>query len=73
MELRHRWVTFKVSDVYIPPPEMLLRELHGNDRLEGRVIDLSDSGIEKDTFAIVEVDGLKRPVIVPVARILGVS
>jgi hypothetical protein len=73
MELRHRWVSFRVSDVYIPPPETLLLELHGHDLLEGRVIDLSDSGIEKDTFAIVEVDELKRPVIVPVARILGVS
>jgi hypothetical protein len=71
MELKNRWVHFRVCDVYMPDPEQLLIEMHGNDVLEGKVIDLSDSGMEEEAFAVVEVEGLKQPVIVPVERILG--
>jgi hypothetical protein len=71
MELTNRWVHFRICDVYMPGPEQLLAELHGNDLLRGKVIGLSDSGAEKDAFAVVEVEGLKHPVVVPVGRILG--
>jgi len=70
MELKNRWVHFKISDVYLPDPRQLLVELHGNDVLEGRVIDLSDSGREAEVFAVVEVAGIGQRVIVPVQRIL---
>lgn len=70
MELRNRWVRFRVCDVYIPPPATLLVKLHGNDLLHGKVIDLSDDGVEKEGFAVVEVEGLTQPVIVPVSRVL---
>jgi hypothetical protein len=70
MELKNRWVHFKICDVYLPDPRQLLIELHGNDVLEGRVIDLSDSGREAEAFAVVEVAGIGQRVIVPVQRIL---
>jgi hypothetical protein len=70
MELRDRWVRFKVRDVYVPSPEALLVTLHGNDLLQGKVIELSDSGMHLEAFAVVEVAGLTQPVIVPVDRIV---
>jgi hypothetical protein len=70
MELKNRWVHFRICDVYMPDPRQLLVDLHGNDVLEGRVIDLSDSGLEQEAFAVVEVNGLGQRVIVPVERLL---
>jgi hypothetical protein len=71
MALRNQWVQFKICDVYHPDPTIVLLALHGNDLLTGKVIDLSDSGLQKDTFVVVEVEGLEEPVIVPTERILG--
>jgi hypothetical protein len=70
MELRNRWVQFKICDVYLPDPRQLLLDLHGGDVLEGRVIDLSDSGREAEAFAVVDVAEIGQRVIVPVQRIL---
>jgi hypothetical protein len=70
MELRDRQVHFRIRDVYIPDPQKLLMELHGDDLLQGKVIDLSDSGTEKAAFAVVEVEGIEQPVIIPADRIL---
>jgi hypothetical protein len=72
MELRDRWIHFRISDVYIPDPEKLLVELYGDDLVQGKVIDLSDSGMQQGSFAVVQVEGLEQPVIVPVERIRGV-
>ena len=73
MDLRNQWVRFKICDVYHPDPAQVLSDLHGEDLLTGKVLDLSDSGMQKDAFAVVEVDGIEEPVIVPVERILSVS
>lgn len=66
MDLRYRQVRFKISDIYMPEPELLLWHLHCNDLLEGKVIEMSDSGRLKEAFAVVEVGGMEQPVIVPV-------
>ena len=70
--MRNRWVHFKIGDVYFPDPAKILRELHGEDLLQGKVIDVSDSGREEGAFVVVEVEGLAEPVVVPVARIEGI-
>jgi len=44
----------------------VLYELHGNDLLEGRVVDMSDSGERKEAFAVVEVERVQQFLIVPV-------
>ena len=47
--------------------------LHGNDLLTGKVIDLSDSGLQKEAFAVVEVEGIEAPLVVPVERVFRPS
>jgi hypothetical protein len=69
--VRNRWVNFQISDIYIPDPSQILNELHGKDLLQGKVIDVSDSGTQQEAFAVVEVEGLKQPVVVPMNRIRG--
>jgi hypothetical protein len=69
MELRHRWVHFRICDVYHPDPAQVLIDLHGKDVLRGKVIDLSDSGLQQDAFVVVEVEGIEEPVIVRVELI----
>ena len=56
--VRNRWVNFQISDIYIPDPGQILKELHGKDLLQGKVIDVSDSGTQQEAFAVVEVEGL---------------
>lgn len=73
MSLRDQFVQFKVSDIYLPDPRNLLWELHANDLLQGRVVELSDSGQEQNVFAIIEVEGIKQPVIVPVKGLVSVN
>jgi hypothetical protein len=67
--VRNRWVHFKVNDVYFPDPAEILRELHGDDLLQGKVLDMSDRGTEEGAFLVVEVEGLPEPVVVPVGCI----
>jgi hypothetical protein len=72
MELRDRWVHFRVCDVYHPDPAQVLMDLHGHEVLLGKVIDLSDSGMQGEVFVVVEVGGLEQAVIVPTERLLEI-
>ena len=65
-------VNFKLRDVYLPDPRDLSLELHANDILQGRVLDLTDSGSTQHAYAVVEIEGIAGHVIVPMERILGV-
>jgi hypothetical protein len=71
-DIRNRLVNFKIRDVYIPDPREILVELYANDILQGRVLDLTDTGSAKQAFVVVEVEGVSRHVIVPIERILSV-
>lgn len=71
MDFRDQWVQFKVCDVYHPDPTQVLLDLHGNDLLTGKVVDVSDSGSHTEAFVVVEVEGIAAPIVVPVERILG--
>jgi hypothetical protein len=70
MDLRDQKVQFKVRDVYHPDPAQVLADLYGDGLLTGKVVALSDSGMQKDAFVVVEVEGLDELIIVPVERIL---
>lgn len=72
-QLKNRRVRFRILDIYIPEPAKLLMDLHGGDILQGQVVDLSDDGTEKDTFLVVQVKGIERPVIVSAGRILDIE
>ena len=71
MDFRDQWVRFKICDVYHPDPTQVLLDLHGNDFLSGKVVDVSDSGSQKEAFVIVKVEGIAAPIIVPVERLLS--
>lgn len=73
MDLRSHHVHFKISDIYIPDPHLLLWQLHGDDLLQGRVIELSDNGTQQGVFAVVEVEGIEQPMIVPVERLVSIT
>jgi hypothetical protein len=70
MDFRDQWVRFKICDVYHPDPTHILLDLHGNDLLVGKVVDVSDSGSQKEAFVIVKVEGIAATIIVPVERLL---
>jgi len=72
MNLRDQRIQFKVCDVYHPAPLQVLLDLHGDDLLVGKVVDLSDSGMRRDVFVVVEVEGMAELLIVPVERILHI-
>jgi hypothetical protein len=71
MDLRDQRVQFKIRDVYHPDPLQVLLDLHGDDLLTGKVVALSDSGMQKDAFVVVKVEGIEEPIIVSVERILS--
>ena len=68
-DLRNHIVRFKISDIHIPEPQVVLQQLHGNDLLQGRVVDISDSGTQKEKFIVVEVHGVRQLIVVPADRI----
>jgi hypothetical protein len=72
MDLRDQRVQFKICDVYHPDPTQLLVDLHGEDLLVGKVVDLSDSVMQREAFVVVEVEGIAELMIVPVERILSI-
>jgi hypothetical protein len=72
LDIRNRLVNFKMRDVYLPDARDVSLELHAGDILQGRVLDLTDSGTTKRAFAVVEVEGVGRHVIVPMELIISV-
>ena len=72
MDLKNHTVNFRICDIFYPDCQQILFRLHGNDVLQGKVIELSESGAVDGSFVEIEVDGLAEQVIVPLERILGV-
>ena len=70
MDLRNQRVRFKLRDIYHPDPTKVLMDLHGEDVLTGTVVDMTDSGLQVGAFIVVDVEGIKESVIVPVEQIL---
>ena len=48
----------------------MLLDLHGNDPLEGTIVALTDSDSERDAYAIIKVDGIARPLMVPMDHLV---
>ena len=64
---------FKISDIHLPEPHVVLHQLHGDDLLQGKVVDFSDSGTEERGFVVVEVGGVTQLIVVPADRIVPVD
>ena len=71
--VRHRLVNFRIMDALHPDGNQLLRELHGEDLLQGVVTDISKGTSPEGSFVVVQVDGLRSPVIVALNRIVEVT
>jgi len=72
VDLKNHTVNFRICDIFYPDCQQILFQLHGNDVLQGRVIDLSESGTFDGSFVEIKVDGLAEQIIVPLERILGI-
>jgi hypothetical protein len=73
VDLKNHTVNFRICDIFYPDCQQILFQLHGNDVLQGQVVDLSESGVVDRSFVEIHVEGLAEHLIVPLERILGVS
>ena len=62
-------VSFRSEAVVCPGPDRISGPLAGTDELTGDVVLVSDYGEHKNYFAIISVDGIDTPLIVPVQEI----
>ena len=62
-------VRFKLANVVCPDSEIILNKTTGCLEVTGRVVVLSDAGKEKNYYAVVEVNGIATPLIVPVNQV----
>ena len=68
-DLKGRRVQFHLRDVYYPEPATLLSQLHGNDVLQGRVLEVSDSETNRGVFAAIKVARLRPHCFVAIDRV----
>ena len=75
--LLNRFVRFKVSDVTIPAPQEVVNELYGGDIVQGKVVDITESGAPEQAFIqafiIVKVEGMKPLLIIPAEKVIGIT
>lgn len=57
-----------MSDAFLPSAEELVVFAKPDEKVEGTVIDFSDSGSKRDFFAVVDVVQ-RRTVVVPIAKL----
>ena len=67
----NRFVRFKVSDVTIPAPQEVVTELYGGDIVLGKVVDITESGTQAQTFIVVKVEAMKDFLILPAEKVIG--
>ncbi len=66
-------VGFKLEDVLYPDQDVVMAHLSSGVEVIGKVSYFSDSGTQKESFAIVEVPGMMVPLVVPRERLREVS
>jgi hypothetical protein len=71
--LRGQLVKFRIRDIYLPQPFVILEELHGNKELKGRVLEVSDGGKDGTSFLVVDVKRLRGWCVLPVERVQPVD
>lgn len=71
MDWRNKRVHFRIRDVYIPEAEKLVMKLHGDDLLQGTVLDVAQGEGSEGSYAVIKVPGIDEQLIVPLAEILG--
>ena len=71
--LLNRFVRFKVSDVTIPGPQEVVNELYGGDIVQGKVVDITESGAKEQAFIVVKVEGMNALLILPAEKVIGIT
>jgi hypothetical protein len=71
--LMNRFVRFKVSDVTIPGPQVVVTELYGGDILQGKVVDITKGGTLEQAFIVVKVEAMKDFLILPAGKVIGMT
>ena len=61
--------SFRLRDVICPDRLQVLQQIAADLEVAGEVVFLSDRGTDRDRFAIIEVEGIASPLIVPVERL----
>lgn len=69
--LKGRHVQFRLRDVHLPDPAVVLEQLHGDDVLQGEVVDSTERVIDGGVFLVIQVDGLLQPVLLAAERVIG--
>ncbi len=62
-------VAFQLGNAICPDFEQIAAQLGPDLAVAGEIVLLSDRGNEKDHFAVVHVDGIHAPLIVPVSML----
>jgi len=63
------WAVFSLADIACPSPLNIVSEIGPELTVRGQIAYFSDCGDESDHFAVIRVEGIYAPVIVPVARL----
>jgi len=63
---------FRLKDIFFPESDDVMNRTTPDLKLRGRIIDFSDSGGSKKEYAIIQVEGIDGPVIVPVEKLQAV-
>ncbi|MCA9250302.1 MAG: hypothetical protein R3E58_11645 [Phycisphaerae bacterium] len=61
--------SFAIGDVVCPDATRTLEQVGPELTIRGEITMLSDHGAEKSAFAVVQVEGIHSPLIVPVNRL----
>jgi hypothetical protein len=62
-------VQFQVCDLVHPRRAEVLWELYGRNRLEGKVLAVTEDGLGRARYLVVSVPGVSEPVIVPESEV----
>lgn len=72
MDFRNRLVNFRITDVYHPESQELLKRLFGKTVLQGVVREVTGQRGDSERYLVVQLRDLPEPVIVAERSILGV-
>jgi len=61
--------SFAIGDVVCPDATRTLEQVGPELTIRGQITMLSDHGTEKSAFAVIQVEGIHSPLIVPVDRL----
>jgi len=63
------WVYFRVSDVFHPPFKEISDSMTPEMCFCGKILSFTDSGEKEREFAVIEVRGMTKTMIVPVSKL----